>query len=217
MSRTLSHKIEDAIHFCRGRKEMEFHEFLVVMGPAGSALLTLICSIPFVICAWIPILNQVLGAVILISGLRIALNKPIYVPGFLKRRKISGEKMAHRLVKCIKCLKRFERIVHPRGSVYQQSPFLQTFNGFLLSLCGFFLFLPLTPFYNFLPGLAVFLLSVAILEEDLWVMALGYIALIIKIILLFLPSSAPLSYILVKDIIQYYQIWEGIQSVQSLI
>ena len=167
MSRTLSHKIEDAIHFCRGRKEMDFHEFLVVMGPAGSALLTLICSIPFVICAWIPILNPVLGAVILISGLRIALNKPIYVPGFLKRRKISGEKMAHRLVKCIKCLKRFRK---NGSSAWKRSISKARFYkpSTVSSLAvRLFSLSPDDPVLQLPAGSCGLSLSVAILEEDL--------------------------------------------------
>jgi hypothetical protein len=193
MSKALSNKLEDAIHFCRGRKELIFWDFLEVLGPAGSAILTLIFSIPFLFLAWIPGLNMVFAAIIFISGIRIALNKPIWVPRIIKRRKISGDKMAHRLVKWVKFFKKVEKTIHPRGTIYQQSPFLQTFNGFVLSLCGFFLFLPLTPFSNFLPALAVFLLSVGILEEDLWVMIAAYAVLIIRVILLFLHQVAPMS------------------------
>ena len=192
MARTLSHKFEDTIHFCRGRKEMTVQEFLYFIGPYGSAVLTFIFSIPFVLWAFIPILNTVLGFIIVISGLRIALNKPIWVPKFLRKKKMSGDKWAHFLVKFVKPLKKFEKIIHPRGTIYQQSPFLQTFNGFILSLCGFFLFLPLHPMVNFLPGITVLMLSIGILEEDLWIMVLSYLILIARIIFLFLPEAAPI-------------------------
>ncbi len=192
MPRTLSQKVEDTIHFCRGRREMTLGDFLDGAGPTASGFLTFLFSIPFVLCAWIPIANSVFGFIILVSGLRIALNKPIWVPKFLRRKHISGDKMAHRLVKMVRCLRRFEKIVHPRGTIYQQSPFLQSFNGFILSLCGFFLFLPLHPMTNFLPGVAVLLLSIGILEEDLWVMIAAYAILIIRIIFLFLPAPVPI-------------------------
>lgn len=192
MARSLSQKVEDTIHFCRGRKEMTVAEFLGQLGTGGPAILALIFSIPFLCLAWIPGLNMVFAAIIFIAGIRVALNKPIWLPGPLRRRKISGDKMAHRLVKWVKFFKKFEKTIHPRGTIYQQSPFVQTFNGFVLSLCGFFLFLPLSPMSNFLPALAVFLLAIAILEEDLWVMIVAYAMLIIKILFLFLyhnPAS----------------------------
>lgn len=187
MPRALSHKLEEIIHFCRGRREMTVADFLDHLGTSGPAVLTMIFSIPFLFFAWIPVVMMVFGLIIFISGIRVALNKPIWVPRMLRRRKISGDKMAHRLVKWVKFLKRIERTIHPRGTIYQQSPFLQTFNGFILSLCGLFLFLPLSPLSNFLPALGVFLLSIGVLEEDLWVMIAAYTVLLIKVLYLFIP------------------------------
>jgi hypothetical protein len=189
MARSLSQKLEDTIHFCRGRKEMTVAEFLVQLAAGGPAVLALIFSIPFLCLAWIPGLNMVFAVIIFASGIRVALNKPIWLPGPIRHRKISGDKMAHRLVKWVKLFKKIEKTVHPRGTIYQQSPFVQTFNGFILSLCGFFLFLPLAPISNFLPALAVFLLTIAILEEDLWVMIAAYAMLIIKILFLFIHQN----------------------------
>jgi hypothetical protein len=187
MPKTLSNKLEDIIHVCRGRKEIHVGEFLAQLGTSGPAILTMLFSIPFLFFAWIPGLMMAFGVVIFLSGIRVALNKPIWVHKVLRRRKLSGDKMAHRLVRWVKCLKRFEKTIHPRGTIYQQSPFLQTFNGFILSLCGLFLFLPLSPTSNFLPALGVFLLSIGILEEDLWVIIAAYAVLIIKLFLLFIP------------------------------
>lgn len=187
MPKALSNKIEDLIHFCRGRQEMTVAEFLDHLGTSGPAVFTLLFSIPFLFFAFIPGVMMAFGVIIFISGIRIALNKPIWLPKALRKRKISGDKMAHRLVKWIKSLKKVEKTIHPRGTVYQQSPFLQTFNGFIVSLCGLFLFLPLAPHANFLPALGVFLLSIGILEEDLWVMIAAYAVLIIKVLILFIP------------------------------
>ncbi len=168
---------------------MILFDFLDLLGPVGSAGLTLFFSIPFLFFAWIPGLNTVLAALIFIAGIRIALNKPIWLPKTIGHRKISGDKVAHHLVKWVKFFKKIEKTIHPRGTLYEHSPFLQTFNGFVLSLCGFFLFLTLSPMANFLQGLVVFLLSIAILEEDLFLMLGAYIVLIFKIVLLFLPNA----------------------------
>lgn len=187
MPKALSNKLEDLVHFCRGRKEMTVGEFLSHLGTSGPAILTLIFSIPFVCFIWIPGLMIAFGVIVLLAGIRVALNKPIWVHTILRRRKISGNKMAHRLVKGVKFLKKIEKTIHPRGTIYQQSPFLQTFNGFLLSLCGLFLLLPLSSAAHFFPALGALLLSIGVLEEDLWMMIAAYIILIIKVLMLFLP------------------------------
>lgn len=187
MPRPLSHKLDDILHFCRGRKEMTVGDFLDHQGPSGPAVLTMIFSIPFLFFAWVPVLMRIFGFIILISGIRIAMNKPIWVPKKVRRCHISGNKVAHRLVFWIKLLKKVEKVIHPRGTIYQQSPFLQTFNGFIVSLCGLFLFLPFSSLSNFLPALGVFILSVGILEEDLWVMIAAYVVLIVRVLALFAP------------------------------
>jgi hypothetical protein len=187
MPKALSNKIEEIIHFCRGRKELTVAEFLDQLGTKGPAILTLVFSIPFLFFASIPGLMMAFGVIIFLSGMRVAFGKPIWVHSHLRRKKISADKMAHRLVKWVKFLKKIEKTVHPRGTVFQQSPFLQTFNGFILSLCGFFLILHLPPLTLFLPALGVFLLSIGVLEEDLWVMIAAYAVLFLKALLLFIP------------------------------
>ncbi|MGH2639380.1 MAG: exopolysaccharide biosynthesis protein, partial [Rhabdochlamydiaceae bacterium] len=122
MPKALSNKVEDIIHFCRGRKEMTIAEFLDQLGTSGPVILTMIFSIPFLFLAWIPGLMMAFGVIIFISGIRVALNKPIWVHKILRRRKISGDKMAHRLVKWVKFFKKLEKTIHPRGTIYQQSP-----------------------------------------------------------------------------------------------
>ncbi len=187
MPKALSNKLEEIIHFCRGRKEMTVAEFLDQLGTKGPAILTLVFSTPFLFLAFIPGLMAAFGVIILISGMRVAFGKPIWVHKILRRKQLSADKMAHRLVKWVKFCKKIEKTIHPRGTVYQQSPFLQTFNGFILSLCGFFLILHLPPLTLFLPALGVFLLSIGILEEDLWVMIAAYVVLFIKALLVFIP------------------------------
>ncbi len=187
MARHFSNKLEEIIHFCRGRRELTIAEYLVQLGTSGPAIFSLLFSIPFLFLAWIPIVMTVFGIIIFLAGARLALNKPIWFPAVLRNKKISGDKMALRLVKWVKLFKKVEKIVHPRGTIYQKSPFLQAFNGFIVTICGLFLFLPLHPVTIFLPALGVFLLSLAILEEDLFLMIGAYLVLVIKLLLLFLP------------------------------
>lgn len=187
MSKTLSHKIEELIQFCRGRKEVTLKELLAEMGSSGPAFLTLIFSVPFVLFVAIPGLSMIFGLIILITGFRLALHYSFWIPSFLRKKQISGNRMAHLMVKMVRFLKKVEKYVKPRGTIYQQGPFLLAFNGYILALSGFFLFLPLPPGMNFLPGLAVFLLSLGILEEDLAMMMGSYIAFFLNLCVLIIP------------------------------
>jgi hypothetical protein len=187
MLRSLSHKIDDLSHFCKGRRAIPLSELFNHLGPVGPAFFSLIFSIPFLFFAKIPVVMMILGLIIFISGLRIALHKPIWMPQFIRKHKISGDRLSHKLPKWAAFFKKIEKVIHPRGTIYQKSPFLQAFNGFILSLCGLFLFLPLSPISTFLPALGVFLLSLGIIEEDIRMMIFAYVVLLLKLLLLFIP------------------------------
>ena len=194
MSQALSHKLDAFCHFCKGRKEMTFGELLSHLSTGGPAVCCLLFSIPFLFFAWVPIVMRALGLLILLAGVRIALHKPLWIPKKFSHHRVSGDKVAHKLVFWIKLVQKIEKTIHPRGTAYQHNPFLQTFNGFIVSLAGLFLLLPFSPVAGFLPALTVFLLSLGILEEDLWMMIISYLVVMIKMVILFLPLILPLFY-----------------------
>ena len=153
------------------------------MGPAEEALIAWILYLPFIVCFQVPGFWVVVSLMIIYLGIRMALHKKFWLPKFLKHKKVSGDHFAHYISFTVRFLKKLETIAHPRGTVYQHHPLLLTFNGWLMAMGGFFLFLPLPPGTNFLPGLATFFLSLGILESDALMLWVGYVLMIINFVL----------------------------------
>lgn len=162
-------------------------DLLKKAGTIGPVLLTLVLSVPFVFFIAIPGLSMIFGLVILIVGSRLALHRPFWIPAFLERKEISGDRIIHCMVKIIRFLKKIEKYVKPRGRFHNERLLLSTFNGCILALSGFFLLLPLPPGTNFLPGLTVLLLSLGILEGDIGLIIGSYTAFFLNGCLLTIP------------------------------
>ena len=74
-----------------------------------------------------------------------------------------------------KALKFIERIAKPRGNLVNNTYILK-FNSAVIFLLAFFLFLPIPiPLTDFCPALAILVLSVSNLEEDTYLMIVGYL------------------------------------------
>lgn len=165
---------------------MSLKELLDLLGKLGPPFVSMVLAFPFVLFIPIPGLSIVFGTVILVLGVRLALHKNLWFPQRLKQKKISADWWASQLEKMSRFLKKIDRYIHPRGTIYQHHPFVQTVHGWGLAVSGFFLLLPLPPGTNFLPGLAAFLISIGLLQEDIWMLILGYVALAINLALFIL-------------------------------
>lgn len=145
------------------------------MMPRGQALLTLFLSLPFIILIPIPGLSIPFGIFIMLNGFRIAARKGLWIPSFLKKKKISGSLLSKSFYKIEKLLKFLEKFVKPRGHFIHHHRAVQFINGAVLACTGFFIALPTPPGTNFLPGLNALIMSLGILEEDALFVILGYI------------------------------------------
>lgn len=179
----LSERVEELAHVCKGRKELSLKEVVGLIGPKAQALVSLVLSLPFVVLLPAPGLSILFGVIILINGISIARGKMLWIPQKLAGKIVSGDALAKNLLKTIPFLKWVEKFVRPRGTVYQQGHLIQLVNGSFLALGGFFLFLPLPPGTNFLPGLAIFFVSLGILESDLAMLWIGYIFALINLVI----------------------------------
>lgn len=184
MMQTLSQKVETFADTIEGRKEVTLGEACKLFGSQGSAVISAAFSLPFVLFIPIPGLSMLLGAVIFFNGWRIARKKPLWLPRFLANRPISSQNTARHARQTLRFLKKIEKIIRPRGVIFQTQPILEVINGIVLACAGFFLLLPLPPGTNFLPGLAACFLSLGILEQDLLFVFLAYTALLANIVLL---------------------------------
>jgi len=181
---SLSQRLTEFANAVEGRSQMNLGEAALILGPKGPALLALFFSLPFVFFIPMPGLSVILGAVILLNGWRIARQRPLWLPRFLLVKPISSAKLSHNLRRPVHFLKKVEKWIRPRGVIFQNHPAFEALNGWVLAASGFFLLLPLPPGTNFLPGLAVFFLSLGILEQDLALIILGYAAALLNVVLL---------------------------------
>jgi hypothetical protein len=169
----LSSEFERISEFCAG-KHISLSELVAHVGSRSQALLSMVLAVPFFILLPLPGISTIFGIIILISGLRIALNKSPWLPTIIGRRRISGNLLAKGFTKAAKVTKKIEKWVRPRGQFLHKNRKMQMINGFCVMICGFILAIPLPPVTNFLPAMTVFLISLGILEEDGLFISLGY-------------------------------------------
>ena len=172
MARTLSQKIDELAHQCKGRRQMTLQEIFDLMDPAEESLIAWILYLPFVFCFMVPGFWIVVSLMVIWQGVRTAQHKKFWIPKKLKRKQVSGDHFAHYISFTIKPLRTLEKIAHPRGTVYQHHPLLLTFNGCMMALGGCFLLFRAGT--DLVPGLGIFLLSLGMLEEDILWMFCAY-------------------------------------------
>jgi len=173
MGSRLSEEFHRLSEFCMG-KEITLKELVSHVGSRSQALLSMVLAVPFFIPIPLPGISTIFGAIIMISGFRIAFNKKPWLPSFIARRRISGNLMAKGFMKASKFTKRIEKWISPRAKFLHRHPRIQMVNGLCVMLCGFILAIPLPPLTNFLPAITVFLISLGILEEDGLFIGVGY-------------------------------------------
>lgn len=138
------------------------------IGHEGWLLFCVFLTLPFMVPVSIPGVSTVFGAVILLIGINLTLDRPHRLPARLMQRSFPSAKLKSALTKGTVWLKRLERISHPRLSVFAQGYVADRMNGLMLVLGALLLMMPfgLVPFSNTLPGLAILFLAVGSLQKD---------------------------------------------------
>ena len=141
----------------------------------GIYLLVIILVAPFIIPVSIPGSRTPFVIMIMLLSFSSLLNKKIYLPKSVENYEISPESFDKIFNVLYKALKFIERIAKPRGNLVNNTYILK-FNSAVIFLLAFFLFLPIPiPLTDFCPALAILVLSVSNLEEDTYLMIVGYL------------------------------------------
>lgn len=172
MARTLSQKVVELAHQCRGRRQMTIQEIFHLMDRSEESLIVWLLYLPFILCYQVPGFWVLVSLLIIWMGIRSALHKKFWLPKFLRHKKVSGDHFAHYISYTVRFLQKLEKIAHPRGTIYQHHPLLITFNGWLMAMGGIFLLFPIGT--EIIPSIGLFLLSIGILEEDILWMSCSY-------------------------------------------
>ncbi len=160
-------------------------------GNQGHGFLAIFLVLPFLQPIPLPGVSSAIGVLLVILGVFVALRRPPWIPSRLARAEIKPDAVLRICANLEKLLAALEHVVRPRQPWVFSHRWFRLTNGLLWMTHAFLFALPLPiPFSNALPAIVVLLLALGILEEDLWVIVIAYVAAALT--LLFFASLAAL-------------------------
>jgi hypothetical protein len=174
MTTKLSEDLATIAQACEGGDTLSLKELIGLIPSRAQALMVLVLCFPFLFFIPVPGLSIIFGAFIFFNGYRIAMNKAVWIPRYLLKKRISVRIVLKTISAAQRVLKRIEKYIRPRGKYLHSHKWIKPLNGWILAACGFFLALPLPPGTNFLPAVTASCLSLGILESDGLFISISY-------------------------------------------
>jgi hypothetical protein len=159
---------------------LSLNRLLDRMEGRGTYLVIIVLCAPFVVPVSLPGLSTVMGGIISILLLELLSGKRVHFPRFLGDR-VFPPVIQRRLVGgSIAFLRWIEKFVRPRRTQWLRWRIVEIVNAFILLALALLLALPLPspPFFftNSIPGYAIILISASIMEQDGYLIWIGYAA-----------------------------------------
>ncbi|MBY0530215.1 MAG: exopolysaccharide biosynthesis protein [Rhabdochlamydiaceae bacterium] len=171
-------------------------EMIFILRDQSGAILLLLLALPFCLPIQIPGLSVPFGLAIAFIGMRQGLKKPLWLPKKLKEKSLAGPKLDKIITHTLRITFKLNRWIHPRFISWFHSPSIQTINHLLVVVLGLLLALPLPiPFTNLSAAWAIFLMQLAILEEDGIFLIASYV-LFLATLLIFAATLFSIKFIL---------------------
>lgn len=169
-------------------KKLEHHEaitigdFVSMLGDRSFGLAILIFAIPNALpIPGIPGFSAITGAPIIICTIQMILGvQKIWLPKWIANRKLQGKILTQIFKKSVPVLKTLEKFLKPRFQILT-SKSAERLAGIFLLVVAWVMALPI-PLGNFLPGLALVISSLALLERDGFFMIIGLLLSIIAVL-----------------------------------
>lgn len=160
-------------------------ELMDALGARASALLVVVCALPFCAPVAIPGLSVPFGFVIFLLSLRFALGRPPWLPQRLRRVMLAPKTLARILNAGSRIIGWIERRMRPRWSLLVAPGWKRRVHAIVIAAAALILMLPLPPvppFTNTLPALVIVVLAISTLERDGAGIAAGYAIFVMMII-----------------------------------
>lgn len=146
------------------------------LGERGLGLIVVICSIPFLQPVPMFGLSSVIGAIVMIVGIAMFLNRDPWIPAKFASKQIPSSTVLSICTAGRKVFRFTEKFIKPRGKWMHESETLKKMAGAFIFLSAFLLALPLpVPGTNMPPAAAMLFLALGFIERDGYVIVLGYI------------------------------------------
>jgi hypothetical protein len=154
---------------------------LELLGKESFIILSAFLALPFLAPVSIPGVSTVFGALILLIGISLVLDRAPWLPARFMTHVFPTDKLRTCLFQSLIWIQRLEKISHCRIPIFCHGHLMSRVNGLVVVLSALFLMAPLAfiPFSNTLPALAILLLSIGILQHDGIFILLGYLFLVV--------------------------------------
>jgi hypothetical protein len=158
--------------------QVTLRELLGYIGEQGLLVFTAVLASPFLFPVSLPFMSTALGVPMLIVAVAITRNRMAGLPDRVLDHAMSSETVQHVLTRMAGLAARFEHLVRPRLLGLTATARVNRLNGAVLCVVVALLMapLPLVPFSNTLPAIAIILLCLGMAERDGVVILLGYVA-----------------------------------------
>jgi hypothetical protein len=153
-------------------------ELLGLVGEQGLLIFCAILAVPFVLPVTVPFMSTALGAPMLVIAWAIVKNRVPWLPDRMLDRGLPGDTVQLVLERAARAAAQFEHLVRPRLLRLTATDGINSVNGIVLSIAVLLLMipLPLVPFNNTLPAIAIILLCLGLTERDGALVLLGYVS-----------------------------------------
>ena len=152
-------------------------ELLAHVGEQGLLVFSAILAMPFLIPVSLPFMSTALGLPMLLIGVAVILGRLPWLPDRLLDHALPSHTVQQVLGRAQRTAERFEHLVKPRMTALTGSPLVNSVHGVTLVVVVLLLMapLPLVPFANTLPAIAIILLCLGIAERDGVLLLIGYL------------------------------------------
>ncbi|HVJ65896.1 MAG TPA: exopolysaccharide biosynthesis protein [Bdellovibrionota bacterium] len=156
--------------------EITIGQLVKRIGERGLGLVVVVLSIPFLQPVPMFGMSTVIGAVVMIMGLAIFLERDPWIPQKFAQRVIPTKTILSVCTAGRKVFGFTEKFIKPRGRFMHEGASLKKMSGAFIFLSAFLLALPLPiPGTNMPPAAAMFFLALGFIERDGYVIAFGYL------------------------------------------
>ena len=171
-----SNRLEKINETLNKKNSITLSDIVTLLSSEGSYILIIILIAPFLFPVSFPGSSTPFGFLIILIAIATIFDRNLYLPKRIAEIEVSKETLNSFFGILKKFLGYLERIVKPRGKL-TSNKLLSKFNLIVIIVLSCLLLLPLpVPLTDFIPALAILILSISNLEEDAYVMILGYLA-----------------------------------------
>ena len=157
-------------------------DLLAMLGEQGLLVFCGVLAAPFLLPVTVPMMSTVLGLPMLLIGFSVMVSRVPWLPERLLNHSLPSTTVRGILQKVRGWAERFEHLVRPRMLGMTGGRAINALNGLLVLIAVVLLMapLPLVPFVNSIPALAIMLLCFGMAERDGLIIALGYLTTLIS-------------------------------------